>query len=1272
MASNKRPASDLSPRDTQEPKKIKKVISNGRTQASHPFRESGNSTPDSAKSTSSVLKSNYAVGNRSQSRSTSNASASRPGSPAVVRGSKNAPDVVPGQNARPPLKINTANTASPVSVTDPGARPILKKAGSMSGQTGSSVVSSSPTKSADGRSASISSLPPPRGPAPVAPMMASPATAVSTTASALVPSASTLAELPVSDITGRASMASLYDLVRFFGQFGVMMIKRDRLEKKLQGKPKNETEARALQPELEACTEETSKLEKQLVASLAVLTENNDHDIAELTRKIQALDERDNSRSGNLKAVLSRSQVSESPPGVVSHDQLETMVNKAVKNQISSKFAGLKESVSRAEERLPKNPVVEKSSSKESTPLSANGQAHIRVESTKVQDDLDNFKETINARIAAKDKDTSMRLSSLEKENSTLRGELIKLQETVTSLQSDKVDQASFSALDEKARSLSSSVDNVCSMSTVVGKLQTELKAVVDDVRRVKSANTPTDPRRRIFPLPDTEAKATEVKATEANSQVDGLQKSVDALNKRVEAMPTSEMLLQMHSDIRKVREESESNSKVLEQHDESIGRFERDLRADNARINAINKDINTLFGNLRDLESKSDTLNEEVKTVAEQTKALSGEVKNIKPSNGRQSDITRLQNVADRHEEELKMLNFKIFKRSSRTDDNGTILDAIDSLRAARDTQQKSTEAIALRVKELEKITASFKTLPATIEKLETQLGEYMANPFPSKDEVQQHFSVMEEKQTSLRNNLESIKVEVDFDIRALRNDLASLTADTKNYAESINGLDGILRGSGAMATIGLIKQVNELKDTMNSMSQMIKCQSKANDNTSPPLQAPIQTPSLGPVLLEKRLARVEQEVANVKTEAATLRIDFDGFEEAQTQQSELIEADVKRRIEDEVARVVPSDRLDLSLDAVQHMMEQFAGKIREEMKQLSETKRSESPNIANIKELEDVVFPKLEQSASTMVNEKLLGFNDHLARVTESLEILRANYPSTYAEAVADMVVFSQTQGKLSNFLPATLNAIRELQTRFDNIQTREMAVHMLNALMPHITNQQFAQTIATIVAPTVRDQLAPFVFGQLRPYVENELNGMKQRIEGASRSNAELANRNQHLREDQHALSVKIEDLERRVNAQSNAAETIRKSCKEDNNLTNARIARLDSDVQRLQGHTQLDTSLREDVEKMSQNWSKQLEMETQEYVRSVETIQKEIEKQHTLNVEFESDRVLVWESLKEQRENIENALNDVGEVQSCVANIARKVDSRLVPPEWLEAL
>lgn len=442
------------------------------------------------------------------------------------------------------------------------------------------------------------------------------------------------------------------------------------------------------------------------------------------------------------------------------------------------------------------------------------------------------------------------------------------------------------------------------------------------------------------------------------------------------------------------------------------------------------------------------------------------------------------------------------------------------------------------------------------------------MANPFPSKDEVQQHFSVMEEKQTSLRNNLESIKVEVDFDIRALRNDLASLTADTKNYAESINGLDGILRGSGAMATIGLIKQVNELKDTMNSMSQMIKCQSKANDNTSPPLQAPIQTPSLGPVLLEKRLARVEQEVANVKTEAATLRIDFDGFEEAQTQQSELIEADVKRRIEDEVARVVPSDRLDLSLDAVQHMMEQFAGKIREEMKQLSETKRSESPNIANIKELEDVVFPKLEQSASTMVNEKLLGFNDHLARVTESLEILRANYPSTYAEAVADMVVFSQTQGKLSNFLPATLNAIRELQTRFDNIQTREMAVHMLNALMPHITNQQFAQTIATIVAPTVRDQLAPFVFGQLRPYVENELNGMKQRIEGASRSNAELANRNQHLREDQHALSVKIEDLERRVNAQSNAAETIRKSCKEDNNLTNARIARLDSDVQRLQ--------------------------------------------------------------------------------------------------------
>lgn len=1064
----------------------------------------------------------------------------------------------------------------------------------------------------------------------------------------------------------------MYDLVRFFGQFGVMMIKRDRLEKKLQGKPKNETEARALQPELEACTEETSKLEKQLVASLAVLTENNDHDIAELTRKIQALDERDNSRSGNLKAVLSRSQVSESPPGVVSHDQLETMVNKAVKNQISSKFAGLKESVSRAEERLPKNPVVEKSSSKESTPLSANGQAHIRVESTKVQDDLDNFKETINARIAAKDKDTSMRLSSLEKENSTLRGELIKLQETVTSLQSDKVDQASFSALDEKARSLSSSVDNVCSMSTVVGKLQTELKAVVDDVRRVKSANTPTDPRRRIFPLPDTEAKATEVKATEANSQVDGLQKSVDALNKRVEAMPTSEMLLQMHSDIRKVREESESNSKVLEQHDESIGRFERDLRADNARINAINKDINTLFGNLRDLESKSDTLNEEVKTVAEQTKALSGEVKNIKPSNGRQSDITRLQNVADRHEEELKMLNFKIFKRSSRTDDNGTILDAIDSLRAARDTQQKSTEAIALRVKELEKITASFKTLPATIEKLETQLGEYMANPFPSKDEVQQHFSVMEEKQTSLRNNLESIKVEVDFDIRALRNDLASLTADTKNYAESINGLDGILRGSGAMATIGLIKQVNELKDTMNSMSQMIKCQSKANDNTSPPLQAPIQTPSLGPVLLEKRLARVEQEVANVKTEAATLRIDFDGFEEAQTQQSELIEADVKRRIEDEVARVVPSDRLDLSLDAVQHMMEQFAGKIREEMKQLSETKRSESPNIANIKELEDVVFPKLEQSASTIVNEKLLGFNDHLARVTESLEILRANYPSTYAEAVADMVVFSQTQGKLSNFLPATLNAIRELQTRFDNIQTREMAVHMLNALMPHITNQQFAQTIATIVAPTVRDQLAPFVFGQLRPYVENELNGMKQRIEGASRSNAELANRNQHLREDQHALSVKIEDLERRVNAQSNAAETIRKSCKEDNNLTNARIARLDSDVQRLQGHTQLDTSLREDVEKMSQNWSKQLEMETQEYVRSVETIQKEIEKQHTLNVEFESDRVLVWESLKEQRENIENALNDVGEVQSCVANIARKVDSRLVPPEWLEAL
>ncbi|KAH7025445.1 hypothetical protein B0J12DRAFT_705094 [Macrophomina phaseolina] len=1196
MASNKRSVSDLSPHDPHEPKKIRKIFSNEQN-PQLAIRRSPGSTPDSGKP-SSVL-------NRQTSRPnprSSSAGSRLPGSPA--ENVKGAPNTAVDQASRPPLRLNTASTPS------------------HSSQSGGRVGD----PKSEGRGDSVS-VPPRRGPVPVAPMVASQATTVSAAP------ASTTVVSPVADRSIAPSTAGLYKLVRLFGEFSVHVVQKDRLAQRLQETPDNGTQASPLQAEHRNCSDETSRIERQLVATLEALT-GTDQDLIELIRKVRAQEEGEASVT-KLKTALSPSQVSASPPGVYAHDQLKTMVEQVVKSQLSSRLGSLKLSLSG--DRTPKQPAIGQSSSNFSRGPGPNGQVHRQSDIAKLQDDMENFKKTVATSFASREKETNAKTAALEKENSALRRELAKLQEAVTKtsgltsyakemssfktsvahLERNKADQKSFNALTERMQSFSSAIGNVLPLTLAVAKLQTEVKTITEDLRPTKDASLPADPRRRIF-LP-------QVPASDATNQVDKLQQGFDALTKRVEElpslekllqeadiskvqkkvealsktiedMPSPQKLLQLQVDVRSMQENSEAHAKLLERHDEDIERFERDLRADNTRINEINKDISDLIGDFRNLKSKvrridhdledlekeaqhvsqandngstkTDSLDGEVKAVAGQTKAFSREVENMKTfgghASGRQFDIAKIENTVARHQADLEALK----KFRATVDRNGMVLDALDSLKTAGVKHQKSTDAVVLRVDSLEGSVASIKE---TIKKLRDELSEYQMTPLPIKDEIQQRFDDLQDKQIILQNDIKSIKAGVNaLEITSLQNCLTTLRLDMKAQSQAVHYLELTLQGptlnpateNVAPEKAGLVQEVNEIKDAITVMNQTIRSQS--NSHPTPP------PPSAAIVSLEKVLAKMEREVTEVRKYADLLRIDFDGFEEAQAQQSERIEADITERFmnmvragsiqSNESARVHQAAKLvepARTLEDLRHDLDQFRNEIRSEISQ-SATTRCACQNIG--KELEEAVLSKLEP----MVNEKLIGVNDHLARVSQSLEVLRTNYPAAYAEAVQDIVLFSQTQGKLSNFLPATVNAIRDLQSRFDNIQTREMAVYMLNALVPHI-NQQLAQQIANLVASPVRDLLAPFVVDQLRPYVDSKLNEIKQRIEGESHSNAEPVNRNQQLHE-QQALHVKIEDLENKMTTQVNATEAIRKTFKEDNSLTNVRLARIDHEVQR----------------------------------------------------------------------------------------------------------
>ncbi|KAL1643975.1 hypothetical protein SLS58_004650 [Diplodia intermedia] len=480
-------------------------------------------------------------------------------------------------------------------------------------------------------------------------------------------------------------------------------------------------------------------------------------------------------------------------------------------------------------------------------------------------------------------------------------------------------------------------------------------------------------------------------------------------------------------------------------------------------------------------------------------------------------------------------------------------------------------------------------------------------------RDEVQRRFDAIESEQSSMHDKIGKIEVKLEtgkkFD--------EGLLKYINDHAKSIKRLDRILRGDEPADSevalprgMGLIQQLADLETVMQAGKLLSRRQSTGNPA---PAQQPDTVQQAAVSMLERRVTLVERDHAKLNKAIDELRIDFGGFEESVAEQSELIEADVKRQVKDQVALALASARPPTqptsTTDAVEHRMDDLASRIRNEMQDLHRDTAERSASV-NVKEIEDAVFSKLERTASRIVMEKLdaanqrfEAFDGRLLTVSASVARFEQDYPHVCSETLADILSFSRPYGKLSDFLKAALEAIRNLQGRFDNMLTHQLANHISNQLMPHITHK--------LVGP-IRDAVTPII-------------------------NSEMRQNHKQLSDKQQLLDMRFDELEQKVNTTGDAA------------------------------------------------WQDDLRKQSEEFLRSCATINERVDKGsrttdealqklwavvNALKTDFDSDKAVIWEYLKEHRENIERAQDDFGSIQACVVRIAKEYNPLLVPNDWLE--
>ncbi|KAB2573040.1 Myosin-2 heavy chain [Lasiodiplodia theobromae] len=884
--------------------------------------------------------------------------------------------------------------------------------------------------------------------------------------------------------------------------------------------------------------------------------------------------------------------------------------------------------------------------------------------------DLEAFKQTISS----KDKERDSKIKTLENENARLKGQVTQLQGTVqnatkeissltnsvTDLKREKADQNKVASLEQQVNSNSDALKNALSISTVVTKLQSEMKeskSIWDDVKRLrKDMNTTTDPRKRIFPTPAVDANA--------NGRVEVLQKSVDALTQRIENQPAPSNFSNLQKDFEKMKKDSEKlkeefkkakdeSSKVLdrhekeiERHDECIDRHERDLRADNNRINEVNQDLSNLRDDLtklnkkvREIDLDLEDLEWEVKKLPranfDASEKMEGEVKN------KQAEFAKIRDTVLRHDEDIKSLNAKVAKIPEKsTPDNSAALSVrLDHVEAKQDTQQNSINTAAQKIKTLEKDTKNHKNTMDDIKRKSDQKHTSLSKVV---DGLQKRVNTIDDEQSALQEKVDSIDTTLEraADTEGLQRDVALLKSNHEAHTASIKNLDRILHGAEVMTnseSASLVQQLIDLKSTVHAMGQSYENQPRSNSAPAQQSGSAQQTSSPRLGVLEKRVTQVERDHASMKKDIGALRIDIDGFEEAVAQQSELIEEDVKQRVRHEVATAMSSAHQPApqTPENVKHMIEESTGRIRNEMQELRQdvARRSATPRV---QEVEDAIYSRLEQSASRVVDNKLDDLNkkldgsyerynllsDHLAALSKLLE---QRCPPGYSDILADLVMFSETQGRPSNFFWATITAIRDLQSRFDNLQTRELAVCILNGLMPHI-NQKLVQPLSQTLLEPIRNSIAA--------NIGNEFKGDVKDV----RANVELVKRK--IRDIESSSKQKFDDLDRRVNTQTPAS----------------------------------DTAVQDELRRLSQESHRSCAVINERIDKEIRTATDGIRNLWTtvnaLSADYERDKPVIWEQLREHRDNIERAQEDFGGIQVCVCRLAKKVDPNLVPHSWFE--
>ncbi|OJD29546.1 peptidase m23 [Diplodia corticola] len=1293
MSSNKRPGRDFSPRSGQEHKKLKQTTGDTTTkQKPQPLRNSGSSTPDAASPLADNMKAslgNRTACNRTESRSSVSASGSRPGSPVRRRPSSSTLDNPAESSGRPPLRISTPNQAgrapskvlagpasakeASTSTSELTSRPALKRANTASG---------APSKKPSEDQNSIS-LPPPRGPAPTAPMMGLPAVATTPTttkaASAITPSTATEASALALSLATTGSFSSMGDVFRdhfkLVAQYTQNNLARERCRERLErlqkqasaeGSAGHEAQISALQRNLKMADADIIGIEERLHSQIDGLESTMkwevEHRVSEkignVNDRVQGLEEKQRSKDAKVKAALSSLQVSEPPNGFVPHDRLEEAVQRIAKTQLAAKFKGpLALMASVPDRSTPKelpavaNPPMELSADTSTEPRSGLAQ---------VKNDLEMFKQ----QIYAKDKERDTKIEKLEQENALLKGQVTQLEGTMqnannetsslanslAALNKGKADQDEVSILKADVTTNSGKLNNALSISTVVTKLQTEVntvkeetKTMWDELNRIKKdMNTTTDPRRRIFPSTAT---------TGVGPRVDEIQKSVDALTQRIDNLPAASEISNLQKGADKIRadvkEIQENHAKVLDRldrHDERTDRLderteraERDLFSDNTRINEITQDVSNFGDDLgslrrkvRNIDLDLDSLEKEVENLphanVDDFGKMDGEVKT------RQVEIAKIQNKMLRHEKEMESLGSKIKGMSgkSTSSSNKGITDRLDSL----ETKQDSITTMAQSVKALEKSAIDAKTLEHAVDNIERKFEQRHAALTEPFDEIQRRFDMIEQGHSSLHNEVDNINAKLDvadkeglqpdevqrrFDTierkqSSLRDKLGNIDADltaarqrdesllqsSDEHTKYIKRLDRFLRGHDFInfemdfpSGMGLIHQLADLKSAVQAGRQLNRRQSTGN--TAPVQQTDAAQPTSAPALgmLERRVTQVERDHASLKTTTSVLRSDFDALDNSIEEQSRLIEADLEQRVRDEVATTLSSAHLPtqstLTTEDVGYMIEDFARRIRNEMQDLYR-------DATRLREIEEAVFSKMEQSTLRIVNEKLDGANQRLDMFHGRLTRLDQDVPPGYAETMADTLAFSREHGKLSTFLKATLEAVRNLQSRYDNILTHQLANHISNQLIPHINHK--------LVGP-IRDAVAPVVSSDIRQ-------------------------NHKQLSEKQQLLETKFADLQQKVNTTSDAA---------------------------------LQDNLRQELLRSCASINERIERETRR-------INEDIQKIVTDFAAFEADKTVMWESLKEHRDNIERAQDDFGGVQACVVRIAKQLNQDLVPRDWLE--